>query len=78
MKKFGNQLWTMNGEYEVSNLGNIKNKKTGRIFKKNIDYFGYCTVTLTKNKKAKNYKAHRLVAQAFIDNPNNLIHGLFS
>lgn len=61
----------MNGLYEVSNLGNVKNIKTNRVFSKNIDYFGYCVVTLTKNKKAKNYKVHRLVAQAFIPNKHD-------
>lgn len=70
--KNGNQLKIMNGLYEVSNLGNIRNEKTKRVFNKNIDYFGYCVVTLTKNKNARNYKVHRLVAQSFIPNPNNL------
>lgn len=32
---------------------------------------GYLTVILYKNGKIKNYKIHRLVAEAFIPNPNN-------
>lgn len=33
---------------------------------------GYCMVNLTKNKKSKTRYVHRLVAQAYIDNPENL------
>lgn len=33
---------------------------------------GYCMVNLTKNKKSKTRYIHRLVAQAYIDNPENL------
>lgn len=32
---------------------------------------GYCVTSLTKNKISKNYLVHRLVAEAFIDNPEN-------
>ena len=33
---------------------------------------GYCMVNLTKDKKSKTRYVHRLVAQAYIDNPENL------
>ena len=33
---------------------------------------GYCTVKLSNNGISKEYKVHRLVTNAFIDNPNNL------
>ena len=32
---------------------------------------GYLTVTLSKDGKFKHYKIHRLVAEAYLDNPNN-------
>lgn len=32
----------------------------------------YCAVSLSKGKKAKTYLVHRLVAQTFIPNPDNL------
>lgn len=35
---------------------------------------GYLRVALSKNGKVKHYLIHRLVAEAFIDNPNNLPH----
>lgn len=54
---------TKNGEYHVK--GKIKNvseyKSRG----------GYCGVTLYKNNVGKSYRVHRLVAQAFIPNPEN-------
>lgn len=57
--------------YEVSNFGNVKNVKTGRILKAGINRDGYYNVVLYDNGKAKSYKLHRLVAEAFIDNPDN-------
>ena len=40
--------------------------------KNNIDAYGYVYYFLYKNKKAKRFKGHRLVAETFIDNPYNL------
>ena len=56
--------------YEVSNIGNVKNKKTGRIIKKHITH-GYYRVGLCKDSKETKYVVHRLVASAFINNPLN-------
>lgn len=61
------------GLYEISNLGRVKsNCNGGRILKWNVSNNGYATVELFKNKKSKRVLVHRLVASAFIDNPNNL------
>ncbi|CAL6103553.1 HNH_homing endonuclease [Hexamita inflata] len=57
--------------YEVSNLGQVRNKSTGRILKPYEDKDGYLTVGLYLNKIKKTCKIHRLVAQAFLENPNN-------
>lgn len=72
--------------YQVSNLGNvrvldrfvnsaIKNnsivKRKGKILKQ-YNKGGYLQVTLTINNKRKYYNVQRLVALAFIPNPNNL------
>ena len=47
-------------------------KKRSKILKTFIDNCGYEAVCLNINKKVKVFKVHRLVAIAFIDNPNNL------
>jgi hypothetical protein len=57
--------------YEVSNFGNVRNIKTGRILKGKDDTHGYLIVCLYKDKKKKTKSIHRLVAEAFIDNPEN-------
>jgi len=57
--------------YEVSNLGNVRNIKTGKILKPRIDRDGYYQVCLCKDKKKKTPKIHRLVAESFIENPEN-------
>ena len=58
--------------YEVSKQGRIKNTMTGRILKPQDNGGGYEQVTLCKDGKSKKLQVHRLVAQAFIDNPNDL------
>ena len=62
------------GLYEVSDLGRIKSLKYGKekILKPRKNTRGYLHVVLCKDGKAKNSKVHRLVAEAFIPNPNNL------
>ena len=59
-------------EYSVSNFGNIRNNKTGRILKPRKHTGGYMRIILCKDKKHYDRYIHRLVAQAFISNPNNL------
>lgn len=56
--------------YLVSNKGRIMNGKTGKILRP-YDSHGYEKVDLYQNGKRKKLKVHRLVAQAFIDNPHN-------
>lgn len=64
------------GLYQVSNLGRVKRLKgtymsTERILKPRGNNTGYLQVHLCKNSKSKFDKVHRLVAQAFIPNPEN-------
>lgn len=56
--------------YSISDVGEVKNDTTGYILKPAIQQ-GYAHVTLYINKKGKRVKIHRLVATAFIPNPNN-------
>ena len=62
------------GHYQVSNFGRVKSIKFGkeRILKPKKNKFGYLCINLYKNNIKKEYKVHRLVAEAFIDNPDNL------
>jgi hypothetical protein len=56
--------------YSVSNYGNVKNNDTGKILKQS-NTNGYTQVSLRKNGKGKLYRVHRLIALAFIPNPDN-------
>ncbi|CAL6032896.1 putative_intron encoded HNH endonuclease [Hexamita inflata] len=57
--------------YEVSNLGQVRNKTTGRILKQRNRCNGYLAVNLCQNKIKKTYYIHQLVSKAFIENPDN-------
>ncbi len=57
--------------YSISNLGQVKNNNTGKILKQGIKG-GYSTLSLIDNdNNRKSWKTHRLVALAFIPNPEN-------
>lgn len=73
--------------YEASSMGRIRsvdrlvatarNKdmkaiRRGKILKTELDRSGYPVVTLSIENKQKTCKVHRLVASAFVPNPNNL------
>lgn len=57
--------------YSVSNLGRLKNNKTQKILKGGLDSYGYRIVILCNNGKRKIKTIHRLIAESFIDNPDN-------
>ena len=68
------------GLYQISNYGqvrsldrydNLKHFRKGKILIQQL-YTGYLYVSLCKNGKIKMYRVHRLVAEAFIPNPDNL------
>lgn len=83
-----NEIWKeieeYEGYYEVSNLGRVKSVDRyvmqgdhpfhvkGKILKQHINDQGYPIVILTKKGKSKWTRVHRLVAKAFIPNPDNL------
>ena len=60
-----------NDNYENSNLGNVRSKKRNINLKPFTTSNNYLKVKLSKNNKQIDYFVHRLVAQAFIPNPNN-------
>ena len=75
-----NEVWKdikgYEGHYQVSNNGRVKSLKQGKekILKPVRDTKGYLAVQLCKNGEIKRCFVHRLVAQTFIQNPNNLPH----
>ena len=59
------------GFYEVSNMGKVRSVyRYRRVLKPMISNTGYERVDLFKNKHREQLSVHRLVAMAFIDNPN--------
>lgn len=59
------------GLYQVSNLGNVKSLVRNKILKPDISNSGYLRLALFKNKVCMKKNIHRLVAEAFIPNPEN-------
>ena len=57
--------------YEISNLGNVRNLITNRNIKKHINGQGYYAVNLKNDLKIRPVRIHRLIAIAFIVNPDN-------
>lgn len=56
--------------YEVSSHGRVRNS-TYHIMKPSLNKEGYKRVSLYHEGRRKTFNVHRLVAQAFIDNPEN-------
>lgn len=62
------------GLYQVSSFGRVKSLKkstSGRVLKPIITRYGYLVLSLCKSGEMTIKRIHRLVAQAFIPNPEN-------
>ena len=83
MLDFGGEIWKdikgYEGLYQVSSYGRIKslarttsqNKRLPeRLRVLSVDKYGYMCVNLSKDGKVKLLKVHRLVCEAFIENPD--------
>ena len=55
--------------YQVSNLGRVKNKTTNEILKGSLSGCGYMAVCLKKGNNKMTKTFHRLVADTFLENP---------
>ena len=65
------------GLYQISNYGRVKSlgnsqKRKEKILKPEYSNKDYACVHLRKDGKNKKYRIHRLVAEAFMPNPDNL------
>lgn len=56
-------------DYEVSTWGRVFNRRTGNFLTPYHHHKGYLRVDLKNGKGIKHFKVHRLVATAFIPNP---------
>lgn len=82
MKEIWKDVVGWGGLYKVSNLGRVKSidrkswngkiwyERKGKILKGCRDKDGYCIVSLRRKNEHKTFKVHRLVAEAFIPNPD--------
>ncbi len=71
---YGFELWRKicgYDNYSVSSKANVRNDKSGKILKPRKNGYGYLLVNLYNDGKMKTFLVHRLVAIAFIPNPEN-------
>lgn len=59
------------GLYAITSCGKVWSHRAQKFLKPQKDRYGYLHVNLYKDGKAKKYKIHRLVAEAYIPNPEN-------
>ena len=71
MKEIWKDIKDYEGLYQVSNLGRVKRITTGRVLKPLKHANGYLMVKLSKNSIVYTKTVHRLVAEAFIPNPEH-------
>lgn len=83
MQEIWKDIENYEGCYQVSNLGRVRSltrkvdtfngvrTTKGRILKPTLTDMGYLTICLKQHQKSKTFFIHRLVAKAFIPNPNN-------
>lgn len=84
MQEIWKDISGFEGCYQVSNLGNVRSLDRyveskgkpalhkGVLMKPQVNHKGYYSVILHKSSKPYTKLVHRLVATAFISNPNNL------
>ena len=71
MKEVWTSIHGYDKRYEVSTFGNVRDTESGNLLYQETHNKGYKRVYLMKNGRRKNCKVHRLVAEAFIPNPEN-------
>lgn len=72
MDEFWKDIPGYEGLYLISNTGKVFSLRCKRCLIQHLDKGGYLRVPLVLNKKHKLWAVHRLVAMAFVSNPDNL------
>jgi hypothetical protein len=69
-----NEVWrSVDGyiNYQVSNIGRVRNCTTGRMLKPFLNKQGYHTINLNQYGDFKHWRVHQLVAQEFLTKPDS-------
>ena len=69
-----NEIWrSIDGfpDYQVSNIGRVRNADNGRIIRGTLNKYGYVVVVLYNDHTRTNTYVHRLVAREFLQNREN-------
>lgn len=62
-----NPIPSLNGKYEASRQGEIRNSQTKKVLKQQINLFGYYILTVRPEpNKTINIRVHQVVAEAFL------------
>ena len=59
------------GLYAITSCGKVWSYRAKKFMKLHTDRYGYQELILQKDGVRKHYKVHRLVAEAYIPNPDN-------
>lgn len=70
MKEAWRDVKGYEGYYQVSNTGKVYSVRSRKLLALTFEKGGYVSVELNVKGKNKRLKVHRLVAEAFLDNPN--------
>lgn len=60
------------GLYAVTSCGKVWSYKRQKFLSPGFNHRGYLQVILYKDGKSKSFRIHKLVAEAYIPNPQNL------
>lgn len=69
----GNEEWSAIPKFShilVSNFGRVRNTRTGSVYRLSLTRDGYQVFLAYKGYKRKRFLVHRLVAAAFVPNPD--------
>ena len=59
------------GLYAITSCGKVWSYRRKKFLKPSLNEAGYLRIVLRKDKETKSFYIHRLVAEAYLDNPNN-------